>query len=90
MQATIINRAVAEIRECHEDQNAQLAVDKAHNAQVVAEHKAETGATTAAERIAQAASDNTARTQEKAKAAAKADRGISASAASNALADLTE
>lgn len=90
VQATIINRAVAEIRERHEDKNEQLAADKAHNAQIVAEHKAETGATTAAERIAQAASDNTVRAQEKAKAAAKADRGISASAASNALADLTD
>jgi hypothetical protein len=87
VQQTIVNRAVAEIRERHEEQNAQLAVDKAHNAAIAAEHRAETAHLTTAEKIANAAGENAARAYEERKTKT---RGVSASAATDALADLTE
>lgn len=87
--ATILNRAVAELRERHSDQNEQLALDNANNAAVVAEHKAETAGLTSVEKIALAAGEAAARAAEKARTDRKAERGVSAQAASNALADLT-
>ena len=86
VQATIINRTVAELRERHSDQDAQLAVDKAHNDAIATEHKAASGAA----QIVVAVAENAARAEAKARADARAERGVSASAASNALADLTE
>ncbi len=84
VQATIVNRAVAELRERHADKDAQLAVDRAHNEAIAAEHRAATGA----KQIVNAVADNAARAE--AKAAARAERGVSASAAGEALADLSE
>jgi hypothetical protein len=86
VQATVINRAAAEIAERHAEQNAQLGLDRAHNDAVVAEHKASNGAA----QIVTAVAGNAARAEAKAKANARADKGVSASAASDALADLTE
>jgi hypothetical protein len=55
--ATVLNREVAAVRARHTEQDAQLAQDRAHNAAVVAEHKAKTADLTAAERIALAAGE---------------------------------
>ena len=60
--AEIVNRAKEELRERHADADAQLAIDRAYNAQIVADHKAETAKLTTAERIAIAATQ-TARDQ---------------------------
>ncbi|PTX95746.1 hypothetical protein [Opitutus sp. ER46] len=86
--ATILNRAVAELRERHSEQDQQLALDKAHNDAIRQEHVAATGGLSSAEKIALAAGENRARAIQSAAAAKRAERGISAQAASNALADL--
>ncbi|MBI5770807.1 MAG: hypothetical protein HZA93_23725 [Verrucomicrobia bacterium] len=85
---TLVNRAVAELRERHADQDAQLAIDRANNDAVLEAHKAETAGLTAAQKIALAAGDNAAREHEQRKTEARSERGVSASAAGNALADL--
>lgn len=82
--ATVVNRTLAEIRDRHADQNAQLAVDRAHNAAVVDEHKQLTGGMTTAQRIGHAAGDSAQRAFEK----KKASRPVSMQGASTGLADL--
>lgn len=52
---TIIAGQLAQIRERHADQDAQLALDRAHNASIVAEHKAVTAVLTTAEKVGLAA-----------------------------------
>jgi hypothetical protein len=88
--ATILNRTVAELRERHEEQNQQLGQDAAHNASIEAEHRALTAGMSSADKIALAANQTATKAQEKATEAKRAARGVSASAASDALADLTE
>lgn len=63
--ATVLNREVAAVRARHVEQDAQLAQDRAHNAAVVAEHKAKTADLTAAERIALAAAEAAAQRAER-------------------------
>jgi hypothetical protein len=59
--ATIFNRAVAEVRGRHADEEQQLAADRAHNEAIVAQHQVETAGMTTAEKIARAAGDAAAR-----------------------------
>jgi hypothetical protein len=72
--ATVFNRTLAEVRERHADQDAQLDQDRAHNAAIVEQHKAETSGLSQAERIALAAGENAARTYEEKRAAKDAAR----------------
>jgi len=88
VRATIVNRTLAEVRERHADQDAQLAQDRSHNDAIVAEHKVETEGMSTAQKIAAAAGDNAARAYEQKKADARAARPISASAAGSAINDL--
>lgn len=85
---TIRNRTLAEVRERHADQDAQLAQDKAHNDAIVAAHRAETAGLTTAQRIALAAGDNAAREHTRRQAEARAARPVSTAASSRGLADL--
>lgn len=86
VQARILNRTETEVRERHADQDAQLAIDRAHNATIAAEHRS----ATAAAQIGEAAADNAARAEARTRTEARAERGISAQAASNALAEISE
>ncbi|HEY0966955.1 MAG TPA: hypothetical protein VGD88_06170 [Opitutaceae bacterium] len=70
----IVNRTLAEVRERHADQDAQLAVDRQHNAEIVAAHKAATKGLSTAEKIGRAAGE-TAQKAVEAKAEAKALQG---------------
>jgi hypothetical protein len=88
VQATIVNRTIAEVRERHADQDAQLAIDRDHNAAIVEEHKAATEGFTTAQKIAGAAGENAARAFEQQKRDARAARPVSTQAASKGLADL--
>jgi hypothetical protein len=54
VQATLINRALAENREMFADENAQLGDATAHNAAIVTTHKAETAGLTVAQKIERA------------------------------------
>ena len=60
VQATIINRTVAEVRERHAEADAQLAQDRAHNEAIKEQHKIETAGLTTAEKICAAAGENAA------------------------------
>lgn len=76
IQAKIVNRAVAGIRERHAEEDAQLAQDRAHNDAIVEAHKAATKNLSKAERIGLAAgeiAEERQRQQETAKALAKAE-----------------
>jgi hypothetical protein len=53
--AELVNRAKEEIRSRHGDADAQLALDRAHNAAIVQEYKARTAGLSKAERLAAAA-----------------------------------
>lgn len=86
VQAQIVNRTLAEVRERHAEQDAQLAQDRAHNAAIVEAHKAETSGLSVAQKIAQAAGENAARAHE-AKTRAKA---VPAQAAGKGLADFVD
>ncbi len=55
--AQIVNRAQAELRERHADADSQLAIDRAHNAQVIADYKAEVAQLSTAQRIVTAATE---------------------------------
>jgi hypothetical protein len=55
LQATVFHRAEAEVRGRHAVADAQLAADRAHNAEVVARHRAESAGLTKAEQIGRAA-----------------------------------
>ncbi|OAM89315.1 hypothetical protein OH491_13675 [Termitidicoccus mucosus] len=77
LQATVVNRALAEVRARHEEPNAQLALDRAHNEKIVAAHKAETAGLGKAERLALAGAERAAqavRERETGKALARASR----------------
>ena len=52
--AKIVNRTVAEIRERHAEENAQLAADRAHNDAIVQAHQERTAGLSRAEHLAQA------------------------------------
>ena len=79
LQATIANRTLAEVRERHAKADAELAADRAHNAEIVAAHRAATAGLTQAERIA-AGADAAAGFKVRAKAAQQADADLAAEA----------
>ena len=86
---TVVNRALSEIRDRHAIQDAQLAQDRAHNAAIVAEHKAATTSLTSAQKIGLAAGETAERDATR-RAQAKAMRGVSKSAAADLLPDADE
>lgn len=88
IQATLINRAVAENRELHAEKAALEQAEREHNAAIVVQHKAETAGLSIVQRIALAAGDNAARAHQERKRQEQAARGVPAHTASNGLADL--
>jgi hypothetical protein len=69
VQAKIVNRTLAQIRERHTEENAQLAQDRAHNASIVAAHKSATASLSKAERIGLAAGESASKAIEQRKQA---------------------
>jgi hypothetical protein len=61
VQATLVNRTLAEVRSRHVDEEQQLAADRKHNDAIVAAHKVETRELTPVQKIAHAAGDEAAR-----------------------------
>lgn len=77
IQATLINRALAENRVLHAAEDAQLAADRAHNDAIVAAHQAETAGLTVPQKIALAAGEHEAARYE-AKQQARRDEAAAA------------
>jgi hypothetical protein len=90
VQATIVNRTLAEVRERHAGENAQLDQDKTHNAAIVTAHKAETAGFTTGQKIALAAGENAQRAYEQRQRDAQAAKPVSAQSAGKGLADLVQ
>ncbi len=88
IQATIINRTIAENRELHADLGTLEQAEREHNAAVVVQHRAETAGLTVGQRIGLAAGDNAARAHERSKQTQRDARGVPAQSASKGLAEL--
>lgn len=90
VQAEIVNRTVAEVRERHAAADAQLAADRAHNAALVAEHRGATAGLTKAELLGRAAGEAAAEAAQAAAGKARAKALQRAGADASDLLDPSE
>lgn len=89
LQATVFNRALAEVQGRHVEQREQEEADRAHNATVIEAHKADTSGLSVAERIGLAAGE-VAKSAVEAKAKAREEAKTTTHKTSQGLADLVD